>query len=334
MSRSVVASRRRVLAALALLPLHALGQAKRPPRVAYIVSGPAESSKSLGTRIESGLAASGVKAEVRMFHVESDTVDVLGKAAREAVAWAPDVIFAPGPLVAQAARQATADIPIVFFGISDPERFGLVQSLARPGGNVTGAATQAGNITVKRLELVRDLLPQARRVTALFRRRTGANLSPLEQVRRQLGELAPRLGLELEEADVESRGLGQTLAALARRPADALVAFGPYVWEPAGLEYEAAMKLLVDFERRTRCVVIHDSQWAMDLGATVAMYDTGSQVRVAIEMVARILRGASPATMPVDAGTTYALAVNPGAARQLGFTIPPTVMIRAAVVKG
>jgi putative ABC transport system substrate-binding protein len=327
--------RRRVLAAaLALVPLAALPQARRVPRVAYIVSGPLEPSRGLGTRIETGLATQGVKAEVRMFHAESDSVEVLGTVARDAVSWQPDVIVAPGPLAAQAARAATAEIPIVFFGISDPERFGLVRSMARPGGNATGAAIQAGNITVKRLELVRDLLPKARRVTTLLRRRAGANLTPLEAVRGQLGVLASKLGIELEDADVEARGLRATLASLARRPADALVAFGPYVWDPAGLEYVDAMKLLLDFERSTRCVVIHDSQWAMEMGAVIAMYDTGSQVRVAIEMAARVLRGASPATMPVDAGTTYALAVNPAAARAIGIELPPSIMIRAEVVKG
>lgn len=335
MSSPAMPSRRRALAAaLALLPVHAFGQAKRLPRVAYLVSGSAEHGKELGKRIEARLATNGVKAQVRMFFAENDAVATLNKAARDAVAWPPDVILAPGPATAQAARAATTDIPIVFYGIPDPDRFGLVRSLARPGGNVTGAATQAGNITVKRLELVRDLLPKANRVTILTRRRAGSNLALLEQIRGQLGELGARLGLQLEDADVDPRGLRATLEAIARRPAEALVAFGPYAWDPGGIDYGAAIKLLVDFERNTRCVVIHDGQRAMELGAIVAMYDTGNQINVAIEMMARVLRGATPATMPVDTGTTYALAVNPTAAQALGHVLPQSVMIRAEVVKG
>lgn len=335
MSRPDFRQRRRILLApLALLSSRALGQAKREYRIACIVSGPVEAAKGLGMQIEKGLAAHGLQAAVRMFHAESDGVEALRAAAREAVRWPPDLIIAPGALVAQEARAATTEIPIVFFGVSDPERFGLVQSLARPGRNVTGAASLAAAITLKRLELVRDLLPKARRVTALFRRRPGANLAPLEHVRSQLGELAGRLGIDLEDADVEPRGLGATLAVLGRRPADALVGFSPYSWEPGGIEYADAIRLLVAFERRTRCVVVHDSAFAMEAGAAVAMYDTGSQLRVAIDIAARLLRGASPATMPVDTGATYALAVNPAAALALGHTLPPSIMVRATVVRG
>lgn len=335
MPSSLLPARRRLViaAALACASPFARAQAARI-RVAYLMTGELAMAATLGPRLERGFNAAGLRTEVRMFHAADDGVEALARAARDAVAWGPQLIVAPGPLMAQAAVQATREIPVVFFGVADPERFGLVKSVARPGGNVTGIASNAGAITVKRMELVRDLLPHAKRVTALVRRRTGANLAPLETARRLVGEVAKQNGLRVEDADVEGRGLRATLDLLARDPADALVGFGPYAWEPGGIDITDATKLLVDFERRTRCLVVHDGSFAMDHGAVVAMYDTGRQVQVAIDMAARVLRGASPATLPVETGTTYALAVNPAAARAIGHTLPAAVMIRAEVVKG
>jgi putative ABC transport system substrate-binding protein len=326
------ASRRAFLALLLAAP-HALAQvAGRSPRVACLLVGTAESNhaESFAKRIEKGLREAGVPAvEIRFFFAASDDYEVMLAAAREAVAWAPDALFAPGPLNAMAAHKATRTLPVVFFGVPDPEDFGLVQSLARPGGNATGSAINAATGTVKRLELVRELLPGARRVAIVFRRRPGADVTVLDKVRRRLGECAALLKLGLEEAEVGgTRGFTETLAGLGRRPPDAVLPFGPYVWEPDGSSPDVA-RLFLQFERKHRVPVMSEMQHAVDMGCTAAMYDVGSQLGEGIGILAQVLKGVPPAQIPVALPTRFHLALNRTGARAIGITLAPALLVRA-----
>ena len=333
MTRSTDAfSRRAFLAALAATALPARSQLAKGRRARVACLTYDESSVAgLRTRIESGLAAAGLpNPEVRCF-TSTGEHNLIEKSVREAVAWAPDAIIVPGPPLAMAARDATQAIPVVFFAVPDPEALGLVRSLARPGGNVTGIALNAAAGVVKRLELVRELLPSARRVASLFRR--PQHVALIDKIRREVAEAAGTLKLRIEDAEVGAggRGLGATLAGLERRPPDAVLPFGPYAWEPGGVTVDAA-KLLMEFERRTRVLVLQEFDYAVKAGATAAMYDGGSQLTPAIATLARILKGASPADTPVELPLAFMLAINRSGARAIGLTIPPTVLIRADVV--
>lgn len=329
-------NRRKAIIALAALgaigPTGAFAQAGRPrARVACLSIGTEGGQGGLRKRVESGLAAAGFQAvELRFFNAASDDFDAMARNAAEAVAWTPDAILAPGPLHASAAYGATRTTPIVFFGVPDPEVFGLIQSHARPGGNATGSALNSASGTVKRLELVRELVPGARRVAVLYRRRPRADVRLIEKVRRELADGAEQLKLVLEDAEVGAggRGFKATLDAIARRPPDAVLPFGPYGWEPGG-ESPDTTRLFIEFERKLRVPVIHEGEHAVVTGGVIAMYDVGSQLGAAIEILARVLAGASPAQIPVAFPLRNHLAINPGAARAIGLALPPSVVIRA-----
>ena len=313
--------------AWALAP-RALAQAK-PLRIA--VPGDANDAGNAGflKRIEKGLADAGIhNVEVRGFHGR-DTEDGVG-AVREALAWRPDALFVAGPMMAQAARDGTRTIPVVFFGVPEPESFGLMQSLARPGGNITGRGLNSAAGTLKRLEVIPEILPRARRVALFFRDPRRGQL--LERVRSRLGEAARDLKLELEDFEVGAGGgFSATLARISQRPPDAMVPFGPYAWNPDGGRVDPNTAF-IEFERRVKAPVILESEHAVRQGACIALYDAGGQLGPAISMLARVLKGESPATMPVEFPVRFHLAVNRGAARAIGLLLPASVVVRADVV--
>lgn len=328
-------SRRAFLAALAAAPFAAAAQPSRSrARVACLFQGPESSAGGLAKRIESGLAAAGIaNVELRLFNAASDDFGEMARSAAEAVSWGPDALLAPGPLHAVAARDATRTIPVVFFAVPDPEAFGLVVTLARPGRNVTGIGINAGMGTLKRLELAREVLPHARRLVSLYRRRPHSPVELIDRIRSRILEGGIQLKLQVEELEVGvgGRGLRATLATLAQRPPDALLPFGPIAWEPDS-NVPDGIGTLLEFERRHRTLVIQESEHAVRRGAVAAMYDGGSQLSPAIAVLARVLKGASPAVTPVEFPLKFLLAVNPASARALGITLPPSVMLRADVV--
>lgn len=323
-------SRRAFLAVVAAFPVLAVAQtAPRRMRVACLTSGGERMATSLVGRIRSGLEKDGLAAvEVRAFHATAEDFNELGRNAKEAAAWAPDAIFAPGPMHAVAARDATRTIPVVFFAVPDPATLGLVQSIARPGGNLTGSASDAAPLVSKRLELVREVLPRARKVVGFYRERPGSPTALLERIRRELAQESARLQLEFEPVAVDERGFTAALAQVERQRPDAIVPFGPYAWEPGGREVDSNV-LFRELERRTRILVVGESLHGVRQGMLIAMYDGGSQLSAGVAMLARVLKGASPSDIPVQLPREYAVAVNRGAARAMGVELPAALLIRA-----
>jgi putative ABC transport system substrate-binding protein len=244
----------------------------------------------------------------------------LPELAAELVRLNVDVIVAAGTLGPLAAKQATSTIPIVMTASGDPLGSGLVASLARPGGNVTGMSLMAPDLGGKRLELLKELLPRLARVAVLW---NAANPYPAI-VFRETQAAGRTLGIEVQSLEVRGPDDfdGAFEAARKQRP-DALIT----VEDPLTFTYQ---KRIADFAVADQLLSLHGLRGdvvaggLMSYGANIA-----DLFRRAAGYVDKILKGAKPADLPVEQPTRFELVINLKTARALGLTIPPTLLARA-----
>ena len=239
--------------------------------------------------------------------------------ARALVAWGPHGILVDSSPLALRMREATSVIPIVVTGVADPIGSGLVKDLARPGGNVTGIRVSQLEIAAKRLELVRELLPGARRVIVVLDI-AGPEFDTLPHLR----QVASRLGFEVVEAGASwIQGFS---GVAAHEEADAIIS--GQLWVIYGMEHVAAQIIRFAAERRIPSV-FWESELA-DRGATLAYgVDPKKELARAADQLARVLKGAKPAELPMDQATNYELVVNNKAAQALNLTVPRSILVRA-----
>jgi putative ABC transport system substrate-binding protein len=230
-----------------------------------------------------------------------------------------DVIVA-GSQAAVAARHATTTIPIVMPIITDPVRLGLVASLAKPGGNATGFATQNDELPGKWLELVKETLPKVSRVAVLFQPTYdgGVQLKASEAAARSLGLRLQMLNVERPDDFVTA------FAELQKNRAEALVV------SSSGLFY-AHRTRLVEFAARHRLPTIyHQSEFVVVSGGLMSYGpDFRDLFRRSATYVDKILKGAKPGDLPVEQPTKFELVINLKAAKTLGLTIPQSMLARA-----
>lgn len=242
-------------------------------------------------------------------------------AASGLVAERPDLIVALTHITAYAARQATASIPIVMIASGDPVRTGLVASLARPGGNVTGLTYYTAELTEKRLQLLKELVPGANRVGVLG----NPESDHVFGMYRQDAERAARaLRLQLLVRDVNhQRDLDAAFETLAKDGAQGLlVLVDPML--------RAQAQRIVNLAARHRMPTIYWGPWFMQAGGLVAYSpDYSAMVRRTAYYVDRILKGARPGDLPVEQPTKFELIVNARTATALGLTVPPELLARA-----
>jgi len=246
--------------------------------------------------------------------------DRLSASAAELVRLNVEVIVAtPGGNVAPAARKATSTIPIVFTS-GDPVKAGLVSRLDRPGGNLTGVHILTSELEAKRLELLKEALPQVSRVavlTNLAKPSLSAHLKDLEAA-------APTLRVKLQVLDVRERQkIDDAFVAMTRERVGALLVMS----EPM---FYAQRERIVDLAARTRLPAIYEwrdfaeSGGLMSYGASITdMY------RRLASYVDKILNGAKPGDLPVEQPTKFELVINLKTAKVLGLTIPPSLILRA-----
>ena len=229
-----------------------------------------------------------------------------------------DVIVASSQAAALASARATKTIPIVMVNASDPVEARLVASLARPGGNVTGLSQQlTAEIRAKQLQLLKEMLPGVSRVTVLWSSSTTVGLREYEAAGQSLG-LRVRL--------VELRGpddLGRAFATLAGDRADALVV-------PGDTLLFIERRRVVELAREHRLPAMYSLREFTEAGGLMS-YSARltEQFRRAAAYVDKILRGATPATLPVESPTQYELVINLRTAKALGLVVPPPLLIRA-----
>jgi len=246
--------------------------------------------------------------------------DRLPLLAAELAAGKPDVLVVVTTTVAVAVKKETSTIPIVALGPADPVKSGLVASLARPGGNLTGLAPNQGEIVGKWLELLRALRPNAKTLVYLT-----DTANPGEMlVYRELEQRARSLGLEPQVMDgINAANVDQAFASMQARRTDALV-----VATTASLLTQR--RQIVDGAARLRIPAIYARQEYPEAGGLIS-YGADSQALFAraADYVNRILRGTPPSELPFEMASTFRLVLNLRTSRALGLVIPQAVRIRA-----
>lgn len=253
-------------------------------------------------------------------------IDRLAGLAAELVALKVDVIVAPSTPAAQAAKQASATIPIVFAGAAEPVTDGLVASLARPGGNLTGLSNASADLVGKRVELLKQVLPKLARVAVLWHPVQGRT----DEDMLKAAEVAARaLGMHLQP--VEARGaadLERAFAEINRAGAGAMMVL------PIATFF-SERKRLVEMAAAHRLPAMYTSRLFVEDGGFMAYgANLGDLLRRAAGYADRILKGARPSELPVEQATKFELVIHRGAAKALGVTIPRSVLLSADDVIG
>jgi putative tryptophan/tyrosine transport system substrate-binding protein len=305
-------------------PLRARGQQQstKLARIGFLrAAGPDDKDF---TAFRSGLRALGY-VEGQNIVIEqryaAGSYDRVGELAAELVRLNVDVIVVDGPAAAKPAKEATADIPIVFTLATDPVADGLVASMARPGGNLTGLTLSVGyELVAKRVELLKDIKPDLARLAIL---RNPAN---------------PSAGSYLSEAEKAGRALGLTMRTFdARSPRDLEAAFAAMVeWRADGVAtlndgmLYSQRERVVTLARENRLVGVHPETVFVEAGGLISYGPSLPDLfRRAASYVAKILKGEKPADLPIEQPTKFELVVNLKTARALGLTISRDFLLRA-----
>ena len=240
--------------------------------------------------------------------------------ANELVRHRVDVIVAVNTPAAQAAKNATAAIPIVISRVSDPVKTGLVPSFSRPGGNITGLSFQPEETSVKRLHLLKEALPGVSRVAALW---YTANPGPAITIR-AIEPASVQLGIQLLRLPVKDPSdFPGAFQAAARGRANALFVIDDVFVTRYGIQ-------ILELAAKHALPVISQYKEFVELGGLIAYGpSTRDMYRRTADYVDRILRGAKPADLPIQQPTKYDLVINLKTAKALGLTIPPSLLGRA-----
>ena len=247
-------------------------------------------------------------------------LDRLPVLAAELVRLKVDIILTAGGSATRAAKEATSTIPIVMANDPDPVGAGFVASLARPGGNITGLSNLAPEISGKRLELLKEIIPKLSRVTVLGTSTNPANAPLLRETELAAGAL----GVKLQYADVLSpKDIETAFGAAIKGRAEAVLVLQTGV-------LNSQRKQITDLAVRNRLPGIYYSpEWVEDGGLMVYSANSPDLSRRAATYVDKILKGAKPADLPVEQPTKFEFIINLKAAKQIGLTIPPNVLVRA-----
>jgi putative tryptophan/tyrosine transport system substrate-binding protein len=309
-----------------LFALYLPVQAQQPakvPRIAYFSAGSASSQASRLEVFRQGLRDLGY-AEEKEIVIEQryadGKLDRVAALATELVRLKLDVIVTGGPAATRAAKEATATIPIVMGFDYDPVGSGIVASLARPGGNVTGLSSLAPEISGKQLELLKELLPRLSRVAIL-----GNSTEPgIGQLRKEAELVAGAFKVNLQYLDVLApKDIGTAFQAASKGRAEALLALSSFV-----IISERAQ--IADLAIKNRLPAIYPwPEFVEDGGLMTYGPSSNDLFRRAATYVDKILKGAKPADLPVEQPKKFEFIVNLKAAKQIGLTIPPNVLARA-----
>ena len=322
--------RRAVIAGCLALLAATLAVEAQPPgakaaRIGYLSSQSASGGQANREAFRQGLRDLGY-VEGRNLTVEyrwaDNNYERLPGLAKELVALGVDLIVSVGgPTAARAAKAATTSIPIVFVSGS-PVEAGIVSSLARPGGNLTGFDVLLEELDVKRLELLKEMLPKVTQVAVLWNPGTEGEVQ-----RHRLDGAAPAVGVKLRFLAARNpRELDGALAALGRERAEALLV-------SADPMFGAETGRIIKWTTGARLPTIYFAR-IFPQGGGLASYgvDVEAIYRRAAGYVDRILKGARPGDLPVQRPTKFELVINRKAARALGLAIPPSVLARADTI--
>ena len=248
---------------------------------------------------------------------------VAEEAARNLEQEKVDLIYTTQSSVTITARRATVDIPIVFCAGADPVDLGLVDSFAKPGGRLTGVFYRDSDLTAKRLEILKEMVPKLRRVVTFYDPRGPVGSQTAKLVR----EVARPLGVELLERHFASlEELQAGIRALSAKEMDAF-------FEVSDAQVALQNQLIIDTARVKKLPTMFQSQSSVIKGGlasySVSRHEIG---RLSAKYVQRILTGVKPKDLPVEGVDNIDLFINLKTAKQIGLTVPPTVLARAQKV--
>jgi len=312
------------LLATFLLTTVPLGEAQQPakiPRIGFLSPGGSPGNDFRYEAFQQGLRDLGYVVGKNIaieYRYAEGKLDRLPTLASELVSLKLDIIVTSTTPAIQAVKQATRTIPIVTIS-ADPVGTGLVASLARPGGNITGFSVIGPEISGKQLELVKETLPKVKRVAFVW---DPAN--PALALRFKEVEIAARtLGLQIESLEVRTRNeLESALESATSKRAGAFIVPPPMAF--------AYRRQIVDFVARKRLPAMYEDSESVEAGGLMSYGANLSDLfRRAATYVDKILKGTKPADLPVEQPTKFEFVINLKTAKQIGLTIPPDVLARA-----
>ena len=317
-----------LLGGAAAWPLAARAQTPKIARIGYLITGALESPE---TRINRDAFRQGLNElgyiEGRNIVIEYRSAD--GKIERlpglatELVGLKVDLIVALATPAGRAAQQATTTIPIVVTAMGDPVRDGLVASLARPGGNITGTTFLGPELVPKRLSFLRELLPTISRVAVLWH--PGAFSEPtIREMLNEVAQAARSLGVQLQLVEVRSADeFDHAFTAMVRARAEALFQF------PSTMLFNERRRI-VDLAARHRLPAMFNAREFVQLGGLIAYGANLAELnRRTAAYVDKILKGAKPSDLPVEQPTKFELFINLKTAKALGLAVPDRLLVGA-----
>jgi putative ABC transport system substrate-binding protein len=304
----------RLVGLVAVLPLDALAQQKIP-RIGVLVTSEPGAMGPFREALRDIGYIDGQTVQLEM-QVANGRIDRLSAMAEELVRSKVDIIIASQTPAVIAAKNATRDIPIVMGAAGDPLGTGLITNLARPEANVTGLSATSAELAAKNLEVIREMLPAARRVGVVGNRTDPFSKPFLEQI--ESGARMMRLDIHaiLVRANDE---LEDAIAAIAKEGADAVIIQGSL---PPKTTVESALK---------HRLPAFSNQKSIALAGALTSYSASNaeRARGIASYVDRLLKGAKPGDLPVQQPSIFELVINLKTAKALGVTIPATLMVRA-----
>jgi putative tryptophan/tyrosine transport system substrate-binding protein len=314
--------------AAAAWPLAARVQAAKVARIGYLITGALESPETRINRdaFRQGLDELGYiegRNIVIEYRAADGKIERLPGLATELVGLNVDLIVALSTPAGRAAQQATSTIPIVVTAMGDPVRDGLVASLARPGGNITGTTFLGPELVPKRLSFLRELLPTISRVAVLWH--PGAfSESTIGEMLNEVAQAARTLDQQLQLVEVRSADeFDHAFTTMVRARAEALFQF------PSTMLFNERRRI-VDLAARHRLPAMFNAREFVQVGGLIAYGANLAELnRRAAAYVDKILKGAKPSDLPVEQPTKFELFINLKTAKTLGLTVPPALLVAA-----
>jgi putative tryptophan/tyrosine transport system substrate-binding protein len=297
-------------------------QPEKIARIGYLDLGPASARANRVEALRAGLRDLGY-VEGKNIAIEfrwAERVEQLPELATDLVRSKVDVIFAISSTMVEPARKATSTIPIVFATHADPVGIGHVVSLARPGGNITGLSMLLTDLAPKEMEILTEVVPQAKRI-AVLSNPTTPSLTPAMKAVDAAGQ---RLGLQLVKVPVQaSEDFEGAFAVMARERVEALMVI-------ASPLFITQRERLASLAREHRLPAMFGAKENVQAGGLISYSaDLIDLHRRAASYIDKILKGAKPGELPVEQASKYEMVINQKTAKAIGLTIPPTLIARA-----
>jgi putative ABC transport system substrate-binding protein len=315
-----------ILFLVVLLAVAVIAQAQQPtkiPRIGYLTNAFLSALEARTEAFRQGLRELGYvegKNIVIEYRSAEGKPDRLPALAAELVRLKVDVIVTTGASVTRAAKEATVTIPIVMTNDNDPVGNRFVASLARPGGNITGLVTLSPELSGKRLELLKETVPRLSRVAVFGSSTTPGNAQVLKETELAAGAL----GVKLQYLDVLGpKDIETAFRAASKKRAEAVLLLGSPV-------LNSQRTKLAELAVKSRLPAIYNFLEFVEAGGLMTYgVSRNDLARRAATYVDKILKGAKPADLPVEQPTKFEFIINLKAAKQIGLTIPPNVLVRA-----